>query len=47
MDDIIKENRAKASVWGVALVVIALFVGAAMVAGMFSSAEVANVVATK
>lgn len=47
MDDIVKENRAQGSVWGVAIVAVALFVAAVLVVGMFGSPEVAAVAVAK
>ena len=43
MDEIMMENRGKASVWGVAVAAIALFVLVVLVIGMFGSPEVTAV----
>lgn len=43
MDEIMMQNRSRASVWGVALAAIALFVAVVLVVGIFGSAEVTAV----
>ena len=43
MDEIVRGNRAGGSVWGVALVTVAVFVAVVLVIGMFGSTDIATV----
>ncbi|MFZ1812974.1 MAG: hypothetical protein WBO55_00695 [Rhizobiaceae bacterium] len=43
MDDLIMENRAKGSVWSVAVIAIAVFLAVVVVADVFNGAQVAEV----
>ncbi len=43
MDEIVRGNRAQGSVWGVAIIAVAVFVAVALVVSMFGSTEIATV----
>jgi len=47
MDEIVRGNRAGGSVWGVALIAIAVFVAVVLVVSMFGSTDIATVSSVK
>ena len=47
MDEIVRGNRTGGSVWGVALIAIAVFVAVVLIVSMFGSTDITTVSSVK